>query len=266
MFVNLTVMCHLINQFGFCITQRQPNIHNNNNNNLSLPKQQYPVALIDMLNDRMRCNDPSPASGMTVTLLLKPASVRLHLVDFHRELFYERIEQYDLFVYTEDDIRISPKTIAAYLHETNRVSALVGPAHSSDYNVGIVRYEYNFPENVVITDKTRHATENVTRVYWEHLGKPIFEKAVDKVEHEELGKLYVSMHLHHQGMYMATRELLKAWKERKGCNFDVVKNRPGSGSQPSEGTQRVWMSSQQLFAVSTSSFVYVMCYVQFNNS
>lgn len=130
------------------------------------------------------------------------------------------------------------------------MSSLVGPTHASDYNVGIVRYEYNFPENVVITDKTRHATENVTRVYWEHLGKPIFEKAVDKVEHDELSKYYVSMHLHHQGMYMATPDLLRAWRDRPGCKFDEVRNRPGSGAQPSEGTQRVWMSSQMLFGVS----------------
>ena len=62
---------------------------------------QYPVALIDMLNDRMRCNNPSPKSGLTMTLILKPSGVRLHLVDFHRTLFYERIDQYDLFIYTE---------------------------------------------------------------------------------------------------------------------------------------------------------------------
>jgi hypothetical protein len=61
----------------------------------------YPVALIDMLNDRMRCNNPSPNAGLTMTLMLKPSSVRLHLVDFHRELFYDRIDQYDVFVYTE---------------------------------------------------------------------------------------------------------------------------------------------------------------------
>ena len=150
----------------------------------------------------------------------------------------------------QDDIRISPKTLASYLHETKRVSSIVGFKEASNYNVGIVRYEYNFPENVVINDKTRHATENVTRVYWEHLGKPIFEKAVDAVEHKELSKYYVSMHLHHQGMYMATQDLLRAWKDREGCNFDEVKNRPGSGSQPSEGTQRVWMSSQQMYGVS----------------
>lgn len=126
----------------------------------------------------------------------------------------------------------------------------MGPTHASDYNVGIVRYEYNFPENVVITDKTRHATENVTRVYWEHLGKPIFDEAINKVEHAELSKYYITTHGHHQGMYMATQDLLRAWKDRKGCNFNVVKDRPGSKQQPSEGTQRVWMSSQQLFAVS----------------
>ena len=68
---------------------------------LGLFCSKYPVALIDMLNDRMRCNDPSSTSGMTVTLMLKPASVRLHLVDFHRTLFYERLDSYDLFVYTE---------------------------------------------------------------------------------------------------------------------------------------------------------------------
>jgi hypothetical protein len=210
----------------------------------------YPVAFIDMFNDRMRCNNPSPNAGLTTTMILKPNHVRLHLVDFHRELFYDRIDQYDVFIYTEDDIRISPTTVAAYLYETNRVESIVGSAHATDFNVGIVRYEYDFPENVVITDKTRHATENVTRVYWEHLGKPIFEKAVEKVEDATLSQYYISMHLHHQGMYLATPSLLKAWKERKNCNFDKVRERPSNPKkphQPSEGTQRVWMSSQMLY-------------------
>jgi hypothetical protein len=51
-------------------------------------------------------------------------------------------------------------------------------------------------------------------------------------------------------MYFATRDLLKAWKARKGCEFDQAKNRPGlknRPSQPAEGTQRVWISSQQLY-------------------
>ena len=64
-------------------------------------QSKYPVALIDMFNNRMRCNNPSPKAGLTMTLMLKPSHVKLHLVDFHRQLFYDRIEQYDVFVYTE---------------------------------------------------------------------------------------------------------------------------------------------------------------------
>jgi len=185
-----------------------------------------------------------------MTLILKPSRVRLHLVDFHRELFYDRIDQYDVFVYTEDDIRISPKTVAAYLHETRRVESLVGPERATDFNVGIVRYEYDFPENVVITDKTRHASVNVTRVYWEHLGTPIFEKTVDKVEEEKLAPYFISMRKPHQGMYLVTPSLLRAWKKRPQCRFNEVRNRPSHPSnpgQPTEGTQRVWMSSQMLY-------------------
>ncbi|KAL7446399.1 hypothetical protein ACHAXH_008102 [Discostella pseudostelligera] len=210
----------------------------------------YPVALIDMFNDRMRCNNPSPNSGLTMTLMLKPSRVRLHLVDFHRELFYNRIGQYDLFIYTEDDIRISPKTVAAYLHETKRVESMVGPTRATDFNVGIVRYEYDFPDNVVITDKTRHASVNVTRVYWEHLGKPIFDQAVTKVEDKALSPYYVSMQLSHQGMYLVTPTQLNAWKDRANCRFNNIRDRPANPnkpSQPTEGTQRVWMSSQMMY-------------------
>jgi hypothetical protein len=125
----------------------------------------YPVTLIDLLNSRLL---PVCRDVFSVTIVLKPNSLRLHLVDCHRELFYEKIDDYDLFIYTEDDIRVTPKTVGAYLSETNNVQSMVGIERSSDFNVGIVRYEYNFPNNVVMDDKTRHATQNVTRVYWEH--------------------------------------------------------------------------------------------------
>ena len=120
----------------------------------------YPVTLIDLLNSRLL---PVCRKVFSVTIVLKPSSLRLHLVDCHRELFYERIDDYDLFIYTEDDIRVTPKTVGAYLTETENVQALVGTERSSDFNVGIVRYEYNYPNNVVMDDKTRHATQNVTR-------------------------------------------------------------------------------------------------------
>ena len=127
----------------------------------------YPVTLIDILNNRLlpTCKD----NGIfKITIVLKSPTLKLHLVDCHRELFYNHLEDYDLFIYTEDDIRITPKTVGAYLSETYKIQNLVGLERSSDFNVGIVRYEYNWPTNVIIDDKTRHATQNVTRVYWEH--------------------------------------------------------------------------------------------------
>ena len=75
----------------------------------------------------------------------------LHLVDLHRPLFYDKLEEYDIFVYSEDDIRVRPTTIGAYMQETNRVIDLVGEQESNLYNVGIVRYEFNCPLGIIIT-------------------------------------------------------------------------------------------------------------------
>ena len=199
----------------------------------------YPVMLIDLWNTRFT------ASNFSITIALKPKSLRLHLVDEHRTLFYERLNDYDLFIYTEDDIRVTPTTVATYLAETRVVASIA--EKPSNYNIGIVRYEYNYPPNTIIDDKTRHATQNVTRVYWEHSGfeRPVVPNAAYATK--GLPKSFISMKNHHQGMFLATRELLEAWKNRKGCDFDKIRNRPGRGNQPSEGTQRVWMSSQMLY-------------------
>lgn len=211
--------------------------------------QAYPTTYIDLLNSRFTCEN------FALSIVLKPSSLRLHLVDCHRELFYDKINEYDLFIYTEEDIRVTPNTVATYWQESQRIKEITDNDTSSkhlfsDFNVGLVRYEYNYPSNVVIDDKTRHAIQNVTRVYWEHSSNkpPLVPNTVNVItQGEEMAERYVTMNNHHQGMFLATRDLLLAWKDRKKCNFNEVKNRPGSNSQPSEGTQRVWMSSQQLF-------------------
>lgn len=201
----------------------------------------YPVTLIDLLNSRLL---PGCRDIFSITIVLKPSSLRLHLVDCHRELFYRKIDDYDLFIYTEDDIRVPPRVVGAYLAETKKVQDIVGLKSSSGFNVGIVRYEYNFPTNVVMDDKTRQATLNVSRVYWEH-GSQAFRF----LKEPRLEDSYIQMQNDHQGMFLATRYLLKAWKERDNCHFDIASNRPGKKEnphQPAEGTQRVWMSSRML--------------------
>ena len=197
----------------------------------------WPITLIDLWNTRFVC--PSFA----VSIVIKPKVLRLHLVDCHRETFYDNIDKYDLFIYTEDDIRVRPTTVAAYLVETEKIKRAVEDSSKykfSDFNVGIVRYEYNYPANVIIDDNTRHATQNVTRVYWEHSGfkRPVIPGAIKQLDQEPLQKDYITMKNHHQGMFLATRDLLLAWKER--CEFHIATNRPGRGPQPTEGTQRVW--------------------------
>ncbi len=210
----------------------------------------YPVTLIDLLNTRISC------PHYTVTIALKPKALRLFLVDEHRKVFYEKIHEYDLFIYTEDDIRITPTTVATYLYETQYIQHILShneprQHEPSDFNVGVVRYEYNYPTNVIIDDNTRQATQNVTRVYWEHSGfdRPVVGNAVQLVEQEpEFQQRYITMQNHHQGMYLATRALLLAWKDRgPSCEFANARPRPGKNGQPSEGTQRVWMSSQMLY-------------------
>lgn len=204
----------------------------------------YPVALIDLLNTRLTCE------GLTVKIILKTPAVRLNLVDFHRTLFYDKVDDYDLFIYSEDDIRVTPKTVMAYVQQTKRIEEIVGKSPAEDYNIGIIRYEYNFPENQVIDDKTRKVTQNVTRVYWEHLSKPMIPKSFDSAPDPELANEYIIMANKHQGMFMATRDLLKAWRDRPGCEFNVIRQRPSAKNkpgQPSEGTQRVWMSSNMLY-------------------
>jgi hypothetical protein len=205
----------------------------------------YPVTFIDMLNARFTC------PHFSLTIILKPKSLRLHLVDCHRPYFYDKIDDYDLFIYTEDDIRVNAGVVAAYLEETKRIGKLLKGQDKykpSDFNVGIVRYEYNYPSNVVIDDKTRHATQNVTRVYWEHGRYPVVPKAVEPLEQDPLKNEYIAMANRHQGMFLATRDLLLAWKDREKCQFNVVRDRPGEGGQPSMGTQRVWMSSVMLLS------------------
>lgn len=93
----------------------------------------YPVTLIDILNSRLV---PACEDVFQVEIELVPAFLRLHLVDCHRFLFYEKINDYDLFIYTEDDIRVSPRTVAAYLDETNKIASQVGSKRASDFNVG----------------------------------------------------------------------------------------------------------------------------------
>lgn len=80
---------------------------------------------------------------------------------------------------------VSPGTVATYLQETYSIQEKLGTTRAHDFNVGIVRYEYNYPANLIIDDGTRHATLNVSRVYWEHSWRPPVPKSVDLIPQQD---------------------------------------------------------------------------------
>lgn len=57
----------------------------------------YTVALLDLLNTRFGNCD----GGFCITIVVVSPAIRLNLVDLHRKLFYDKIQEYDLFLYSE---------------------------------------------------------------------------------------------------------------------------------------------------------------------
>jgi len=105
----------------------------------------YSVALIDILNTRMYFDSKRYVGSFNIKVVLLNPHVRLHLVDHHRTLFYDNLDNFDLFIYSEDDMKANVQAVATYLEETERVKSLIGAGKASNYNVGIIRYEYNYP-------------------------------------------------------------------------------------------------------------------------
>ena len=73
-------------------------------------------------------------------------------------------------------------------------------------------------ENEIVRDDRR-------RVVWEFN----WGDEVEMVDHPNIEGLYfISPPLHHQGMFMATKQQLLAWKTRgPDCHFDKIERRPG---------------------------------------
>ena len=84
----------------------------------------YSPETIHLLNSRTNCRNP--AGELNVKVKIYPSSIKYRLVDFHRADFYDHLQEYDLFIYAEDDHDIQTRHIAAYLAETERLKQTVG--------------------------------------------------------------------------------------------------------------------------------------------
>lgn len=174
----------------------------------------YSVEKIDQWNERLRCRDPD--GKLTVSVHLKSPDWGKQMVDHHRKIFYDRIDEgYDVFVHSEEDETIRPTNILAFMDEIHKLRRKVGTERLADYNIGFVRYE-----NQISRSDRR-------RVVWEFKWEDEIENTID---HPDIKGEYFSTpgKKHHQGMYMAVRDQLIAWKTRgPECLFDKPVRRYG---------------------------------------
>jgi hypothetical protein len=211
--------------------------------------------MVHELNARVCVRNPA---DLEMAIHIYDPQWKTALAAVHRQHFYHLVDShiasdnYDIFVYTEDDLWIRPTHVAAYLHETRLLQALVGPERLADYSLGFLRYELS-------------ATD-ASRVIWEHgwdTSTPGFRQqhmihvpayaahasAADKNGSrsrtlQEDGAYYFNgAGTFHQGMYMATPQQLRLWRERPGCHF----NETAQFLVPPFAGLREKMSSLQLF-------------------
>jgi len=175
----------------------------------------YPSDIISHLNERLRCRDVD--GSIDTNIHIKSPEWGKQLVDFHRSIFYDNInEGYDVFIHSEEDQLVRPTNVIAFLDEIEKVRSLVGNERLSDYSIGFVRYE-----NEMSRDDKR-------RVVWEfEWEKNNFGSLL--VNHSGLdGKYFTTPGWHHQGMFMAIKEQLVDWTKRKpDCHFNRIEMRSG---------------------------------------
>lgn len=214
-------MCEAGAHVSFHITSSNCNPHPNqdeeecpirNQSSEETEEDNFNIETIDHLNERVRCRNPEGSLDLSIHLVSPDWGKQI--VNHHRLLFYENIDEgYDVFVHTEDDTLIRPTTVLSFMHEMEKVRLLVGNERLPDYSIGFMRYE-----NEIIRDDRR-------RVTWEFE----WDDEVEMVSHPGIEGLYfISPPWHHQGMFMATKQQLSAWKSRgPDCHFDKIKRRPG---------------------------------------
>lgn len=163
----------------------------------------YSIEQVNLFNSRTHCYHPT--GNLFINIKIKPPSSQLRFVDFHRKDFYDNLDNFDLFIYSEDDHHIRPSHVIAYLYETAKLKKIVGLSSFPNYSIGFLRYEHN-----------KHTLERFTFDQYEYkdAGLHSFENPV--LKHKYIG----NRRMPHQGMFMATSEQLKLWRDR--CHFDQI--------------------------------------------
>jgi hypothetical protein len=82
----------------------------------------------------------------TISISIKDPPWKLNLVKFHRDkLFYDPqvLLEYNLFVYTEEDMLLKPRNFLGFCRETKQLEEFLGSIKSATgYSIGYMRFQW----------------------------------------------------------------------------------------------------------------------------
>lgn len=204
---------------------------------------EWPTGIMQMLHDRTTCRHVH--GQFKLVMMPMPSTLGLNLVRLHRGYFYENLDRFDVFIYTEADHHIRPTHVLAYLAETSKLRETLGEDRFTDYSIGFLRYEI----------KPDPTDQSLGHYYFEHhwqvdspasfVSRHVLH--VPGIVDEDDGEVYYYFNgaaPFHQGMYMATKDQLEAWSDRQSpnCRFNDT-----SIFSDSDGMIREKISSLHLF-------------------
>ncbi|KAJ1442111.1 hypothetical protein B484DRAFT_442369 [Ochromonadaceae sp. CCMP2298] len=148
-----------------------------------------------------------------------------HLANEQRAIVAREIEQHDFFIYHEEDMMLQHAHIAAYLHETQALDALLGSIEAARYMFGFQRYRRHTRK---LEDNTKHISEHDI-MSQDHLDELPFFKPVclapgNSTKESPKAKPYLRIESYkaplgnpHQAIWMMTRA--QVWHLEEKCNF-----------------------------------------------
>lgn len=103
----------------------------------------YPWAphIVNLFNDRLTCRNPR--GKIDTKIIVQSPQLKEHFVDAHRKYFYDNIDDFDLFVYTEDDMLIRNTHMIAYLQETEKLKNILGEVSHKSNNIALIFLLHN---------------------------------------------------------------------------------------------------------------------------
>jgi len=167
----------------------------------------------------------NPAGSFDFEIENYDPEVKHRLSHKHRKVMYDRLDDYDIFIYSEDDMHVRPFHVALFLEETRILENAFPDMYSKDYTgtryiISNIRWESAF--DVEDLKEKRAANERLmkiktlddsSRVYWENFMK---QYGVTEVA-AGLGP-YVTMKTFHTAMWILTKKQMLALQEL--CHFD----------------------------------------------